>query len=649
MAFLSKLGNVLEDAASFAVPAGLFALGTFAGGFNPLAGKALMGAAASGAGGFARNEEEERMRKAQKQAEENQARANMINALNPRASARARPVEMPKAGFMEKVARGGAQGYDFYKKAEMAAQAAKAMKNQLAKEAFEEAQRTGEMEAAANYGRGPELVDAITLTEILNKQRGGGGAKGVTQLGQYGPRGPVNPFASDPTRSPSFVPTRTSFKSVVEDQPPAGGMPGRFSAITGGGMRPEAAVGAQAMEPPPSAVDPFLQRPLSLTNIPTDTSLAGAQPSSIGLQTTPYERRVLQDVGNPFDRETQPTEYGSYEQETRRLQADADAAARAEEQIKLQRERLDHSKMAMEATRAHNELLAETQGQIRTDQFLDKHAERLDKTPVLIKYAENQANLTTTIEAINGMIESGERITGNQQGMMLRVIQRAVDNAQVTEKDLAITQALQGKWAALKLKFKDWTGTESPKIIGDDEIKDMVYFLEQTNKAVENAARKSIGAYAESLRLAEYSQPHLIDRVEKSGFARYQLTAETTPAVYTGAVAEGEFEGETLDNLKRARDLAIAKSQIHVGFSPELQAAGWRPGQAPMSEAERRQQQKYMGGQLKDFGTGFVNLLGQFARERPEIEGPLLGGRRSIGYADGTSRFLKSLGYGGGR
>ena len=68
MAFLGKLGNVLEDAASFAVPAGLFALGTFAGGGNPLAGKALMGAAASGAGGFARNEEEERIRKAQEAA-----------------------------------------------------------------------------------------------------------------------------------------------------------------------------------------------------------------------------------------------------------------------------------------------------------------------------------------------------------------------------------------------------------------------------------------------------------------------------------------------------------------------------------------------------------------------------------------------------
>ena len=105
MAWLGKLGNVLEDAASFAVPAGLFALGTVASGGNPLAGKALMAAGAAGAGGFSRNEEEERMRKAQRLAEQNQARANLINTINPRASARARPVEMPKAGFMETVAR----------------------------------------------------------------------------------------------------------------------------------------------------------------------------------------------------------------------------------------------------------------------------------------------------------------------------------------------------------------------------------------------------------------------------------------------------------------------------------------------------------------------------------------------------------------
>ena len=167
MAFLGKLGNVLGNLAGPAIGVGTSAL---LGGGNPFAGEALkqtlLTMGVGGLGGIAKGEEEERMRKAQKQAEENQARANLINAINPRAGAQARPVEMPKAGRMEKFARAGVQGYDFFKKAEMAAQAAKEMKNRLAKQALEEATSKGILEAQANFGSGTELVDApTTLTE----------------------------------------------------------------------------------------------------------------------------------------------------------------------------------------------------------------------------------------------------------------------------------------------------------------------------------------------------------------------------------------------------------------------------------------------------------------------------------------------------
>ena len=539
MAFLGKLGNVLEDAASFAVPAGLFALGTFAGGGNPLAGKALMGAAASGAGGFARNEEEERIRKAQEEARRSSAVANLMNAISPGTGARGAAPVMPKAGLMETVARGGAQGYDFYKKAEMAANAAKEMKNRLAQQAFEKAQRTGEMAAVANFGKGQELVDAPTpLTDTLNKQRGGGGAKGVTQLGEFGPRGQVNPFASNPTQKP------------VESALPGGaaaGMPASFESITGGGMRPEAAVGAQAMEAPPSAVDPFLQRPLSLTNIPTDTSLAGGQPSSIGLQTTPYERRVLQDVENPFDRETQPTEYGSYEQETRRLQANADVAARAQTQIEMQRDRLEYDKMAAIAAGKQAELEAKTAGLANDAEFTRFHYTEINKIPSIEKYSDNQANLVASLNTINGMLERGESITGNVQMMWLRVLQRAIDDAQVTEKDLAITQELQPIWDRMKLKIKRWTpataGEEQfTEILDNKEIVAMVGFLEQANIAVEEQAMQSIGNYTNGLReLGEeklgYS-PGVIDRLEKGAYVRYRGYVEQKPPTYTG-----EYEG----------------------------------------------------------------------------------------------------------
>lgn len=170
MAFLGKLGNVLEDAASFAVPAGLFALGTFAGGGNPLAGKALMGAAASGAGGFARNEEEERIRKAQEEARRSSAVANLMNAISPGTGARGAAPVMPKAGLMETVARGGAQGYDFYKKAEMAANAAKEMKNRLKAQEDAELARQGKVEAFST-----NALEAGTTVPVLTSENRGGG------------------------------------------------------------------------------------------------------------------------------------------------------------------------------------------------------------------------------------------------------------------------------------------------------------------------------------------------------------------------------------------------------------------------------------------------------------------------------------------
>ena len=115
MSFLSKLGNLATDLALPAISVGASAL---AGGGNPFVGEALkktlltMGTA--GLGAFARGKEEERMRKAQRQAQQNQGRANLINAINPSARAQARPVEMPKAGLLEKGARALPYGLDVY-------------------------------------------------------------------------------------------------------------------------------------------------------------------------------------------------------------------------------------------------------------------------------------------------------------------------------------------------------------------------------------------------------------------------------------------------------------------------------------------------------------------------------------------------------
>ena len=153
MAFLGKLGNILEDAASFAVPAGLTLAGALVPGGLPVS-QLLLPAAASGLQGFARNEAEERMRKAQRQARQNQIRANVINTLNPRAGAQARPVEMPKSGILETIAKTGAMGVQAYGQAKQLADAAKTRKLQQeqAQASLDEfGQRQADREAANFY------------------------------------------------------------------------------------------------------------------------------------------------------------------------------------------------------------------------------------------------------------------------------------------------------------------------------------------------------------------------------------------------------------------------------------------------------------------------------------------------------------------
>ena len=286
MAFLGKLGNVLEDAASFAVPAGLFALGTFASGGNLLAGKALMGAGASGAGGFARNEEEERIRKAQEEARRSSAVANLMNAISPGTGARGAAPVMPKAGLMETVARGGAQGYDFYKKAEMAANAAKEMKNRLAQQERERLQKEAHDAFLSARAEG---------TSVSPLAPPPGASADPVQIG------PTAGKVTAPIMPPAGMPG--SFKSVVGGQSPAGDAPGRLRSVTGAGVAPIAIPpGADALPaggPPPVTEEAFLNR---------------------------------------FDPDTQPIRHAAFEQARYNWQAEQDVSGRADERLKIAQE-----------------------------------------------------------------------------------------------------------------------------------------------------------------------------------------------------------------------------------------------------------------------------------------------------------------------
>jgi len=125
MGFLSKLGNVAQDFTSAALPfamtVGANALIPGGGGIaSALGGTKLLAALGAGAKGFAGNEQQERLRKMQKEQNRNNAMANLINTLSPRANYQPNQAKTPKAGMLETVATGAGQGIDAFQMAQAA-------------------------------------------------------------------------------------------------------------------------------------------------------------------------------------------------------------------------------------------------------------------------------------------------------------------------------------------------------------------------------------------------------------------------------------------------------------------------------------------------------------------------------------------------
>jgi hypothetical protein len=307
MSFLSKLGNLATDLALPAISVGASAL---AGGGNPFVGEALkktlltMGTA--GLGSFARGKEEERMRKAQRQAQQNQARANLINVINPSARAQARPVEMPKAGLLEKGARALPYGLDVYQKAQMAAQAAQEMKNRLEIQAREKLQQEAQDAFLAERAKGPTTyIEGTSVSPLAPPP----GASADPML-----IGPTVGKGTAPITPPAGMPA--SFKSVVEGEPPAGDAPGRFKSVTGAGAAPIAI--------PPGA----------------DALPVGGPPMAVGPD-APYEQRIgplpvtKGALTNPFDPDTQPVRHAAFEEARYNWLAEQAVSERADKRLKI--------------------------------------------------------------------------------------------------------------------------------------------------------------------------------------------------------------------------------------------------------------------------------------------------------------------------
>ena len=163
MGFWSKLG-------SFAAPAGLFAAGTIASGGNPLAGMGLVGTLGAGAGGLARNEEEERIRKMMEQQSKNQGVANLVNLLSPRANYQARPAPIPKRSFLGSIARAADQGVHTFQTGQRLAQLAETrdLQNQVARARLQQIQQAG----ARQVGADASLAGGL---EVFSSENRGGG------------------------------------------------------------------------------------------------------------------------------------------------------------------------------------------------------------------------------------------------------------------------------------------------------------------------------------------------------------------------------------------------------------------------------------------------------------------------------------------
>ena len=177
---MPKLKNILQDLGSAVIPAAT-TLGAAAltGGMS-LGPTAYLAAAGAGARGFARNEEEERLRKMMRlQAEEDrraQAMANLINALQPGSGARARPSEiaMPKRGLGETIAGGAAQGiqaYQLAKSAQEALEDRKLLRDKAEREA-EQAEGAGQAatELAARRREEARIAAQVTPIEGVRKE-----------------------------------------------------------------------------------------------------------------------------------------------------------------------------------------------------------------------------------------------------------------------------------------------------------------------------------------------------------------------------------------------------------------------------------------------------------------------------------------------
>ena len=489
---MPKWKNILQDIGSAVVPAATTL------GFTALAGPAgaafalpsLVAATGAGARGFARNEEEERLRKMMRlQAEEDrqaQAMANLINALQPGSGARARPSEiaMPKKGFGETIAGGVGQGIQAY---------------QLAKSA---------QEALAKRTREKALEEAAIDEAKRKAEQAEGAAQAAMDL--YREREKAKRLEAQ------IIPTEGVRKEVLQTIEQSNAAPtGQFS--------------------------PRLRRDVP-TTIGGGDALAHKRAQAEALRTRPFPGvdRDLRQFTTPQSPEATlgyMGVMGEHEKQRFAQTMDLDRLALSRESARATTEYQERVLKAQSQgdkdARAYKEARDRDEHRIRSIEYVAKTSgvERLDK------FRKDHLALKKLFKNINDNFDKNSEyhISGTDQIALLNLFHRTIDPATVREGDVALYRSqAQGFFDKLQTDIGRIKDNESG-VISDKLLRDMEDSLEILNDGYMQNAAIEIGSYydgqtqvgyefipeslIENLRIASFTthgvdDPRVADRTE---------------------------------------------------------------------------------------------------------------------------------------
>jgi len=461
--FLSKLGNVVKDFGSFAVPAAVAGGLTFASG--GLLGPALIAGGGAGFRGFGANEEEERRRKQfKRQSAENKraaAMAGFINTLSPvGAQPNAQQIDVPKAGFLETAAKGAEKGIQAYQTAQAVADTRRALNDERVRIAKEN-----------------EIRDLqIAATKRESAQAGGVSRFALEQLGQSGVDRSIVEGAG---------------KIGTQDVQSMLFKPGRSGTL-------------------PTITPPTLQQ--GLDTIQARTNQAARQ-QALGPRSnlSGDEARGFIDAQSAFQASQGVQRRAEEDSDFRRQ--DLELRKRIADDAEDTRRLLQEARDAAVSSNLRNE-------------FRGKQTKDIAAFPVIQRVAENRARLTPLRDKLRKM-EAGEISFKGIAGIdVIKSFLRVNDDAQVTEGDLAlISGSAQSLYQKTIVDFRRIVEADDPTIVHPGMVATMLQSLDTLDEAVNSSAFQAIQDHRLSLERIGFEgvDSTLIDDITESAILAHGL------------------------------------------------------------------------------------------------------------------------------